>query len=153
MASDTCTCETLSLTSEGLCSKCKKIVPWSKLKDSSNSEVQSLDSTYIAQTSAKRGESLQSQLDRAIEKVIRIASIFDRIGTVLNGINYGLAFVLLCASFLIGSSSPNGGFALAAGLLITALVWLAGWIQVAILRGLSAYFLMKGLAQQKAINT
>jgi hypothetical protein len=39
-----------------------------------------------------------------------------------------------------------------AGLLITALVWLAGRIQVAILRGLSAYFLMKGLAQQKAIN-
>lgn len=149
---NTCSCEKVSITAEGLCSNCRKIVPWSKLNDMPIEARDRINTSGLNPSPESEIKSLQAQLKTATEKVIRISSIFDRIGSVLNVINYLIALIFLCASFIVASSGPNGGLVLGAGLLITALVWLAGWLQVAILRGLSAYFLMKGLAQKDSLS-
>lgn len=153
MMANKCSCEEVSLTPEGFCANCDKIVPWSKLMVTQLNSLSATGSDEKIVETNRKFESPQEQLKKATEKVIRIASIFDLIGTVLNVINYILAVILFCVSLGLGTAPDASAAVLPLGLLITAIVWIIGWIQTAILRGLSAYFLMKGLAQQKAIDT
>ncbi len=66
--------------------------------------------------------------------------------------NYVLAVALLSATIAISSSAENGGLYLLGGLGATVFIWGIIWIQVAVLRGVSAFFLMKGLDLQRELE-
>jgi membrane glycosyltransferase len=89
-----------------------------------------------------------SELNDAAEEVIKFSRVFKRIGDVLNTINYIATGVLVIFVVIaISSKQIQGLYILAAGILILVL-WAIAWIQTGFLRGLSAFFLMKGLKQK-----
>jgi membrane-anchored glycerophosphoryl diester phosphodiesterase (GDPDase) len=75
------------------------------------------------------------------------------LGSILNVLNYVVAVLLLSATFAISSTAANGGLALLAGIGATIILWGIGWIQVALFRGISAFFLMRGLAHLKSVSS
>lgn len=132
---------------DGLCTICDKPVPWHRLSENTSAPT-SERAIHIASDS----ESLENRLRLASEKVVKISSIFEKLGNVLNIVNYVVAIFILCVTFAIGSTAENGGLFVLGGLLLAVLLGGAGWLQVALLRGLSAFFLMRGLAQLKSLT-
>ena len=132
---------------DGLCTLCEKPVPWHRLTENVSAPT---DERVIH--IASDPESLDNRLRLASEKVVKIASIFEKLGSVLNIVNYVVAVIILSATFAIGTTAENGGLFGLGGLLLAVVLWGAGWLQVAFLRGLSAFFLMRGLAQLKSLT-
>jgi hypothetical protein len=143
---------------DGICTICSKPAPWHRLNQSV--DVSQTDSStaggsggsQVMQGIPVRDSSIDERLKTASEKVIKISSVFSSLGSVLNIANHVLAVLLLCATFALSSSIENGALALLAGIGLTMLVWGIGWIQVALLRGLSSFFLMRGLAHLKSVS-
>ena len=154
----TCECNSSIPNDQGICEECGLAIPWSKLNPSDSREAKPAQPNPKPLLNRVFDEisgvnlSTEQKLKDATNKVIRFSSIFDRLSSLLNVFNYIVAVVLASASFLLGTSGENGGLTLLLGLLTTLVVWVIGWIQVALLRGLSAFFLMKGLAQQMALE-
>ena len=132
---------------DGLCSICSKPVPWHRLSKKENVPT----SERLIQIPSE-SESLDNRLRLASEKVVKISSIFEMLGNVLNIVNYVVAVVILCVTFALGSTAENGGLFLLGGFILAVLLWGAGWLQVALLRGLSAFFLMRGLSQLRTLK-
>ena len=132
---------------DGLCTICAKPVPWHRL-----SENTSVPTSERLNQIPSESESLDNRLRLASEKVVKISSIFEMLGNVLNIVNYVVAVVILCVTFALGSTAENGGLFLLGGFILAVLLWGVGWLQVALLRGLSAFFLMRGLAQLKSLT-
>ena len=132
---------------DGLCTICAKPVPWHRL--SGNASVPTSERLNKVTTES---ESLDNRLRLASEKVVKISSIFEMLGNVLNIVNYLVAIAILCVTFAIGSTVENGGLLLLGGSLLAVLLWGVGWLQVALLRGLSAFFLMRGLSQLRKLK-
>ena len=63
-----------------------------------------------------------------------------------------LAVAFFCVTFALGSTAANGGLFLLGGFILAVLLWGVGWLQVALLRGLSAFFLMRGLSQLRTLK-
>ena len=143
---------------DGICTICSKPAPWHRLNQSAEvSETSSRTANGSGGIQAKkeslvRDGSIDERLKMASEKVIKISSVFSTLGSVLNIANHAIAVLLLCATFALSSSAENGGLALLVGIGLTMVVWGFGWIQVALLRGLSSFFLMRGLAHLKSLN-
>jgi hypothetical protein len=83
---------------------------------------------------------------------VKIASIFEKLGSVLNIANYVVAVIILSATFAIGTTAENGGLFLLGGFILAVLLWGVGWLQVAFLRGISAFFLMRGLSHLRLLK-
>lgn len=132
---------------DGLCTICSKPVPWHRLSGNA-----SVPTSEISNKVPSESESLDYRLRLASEKVVKISSIFELLGKVLNIVNYVVAVVILCVTFAVGSTVDNGGLFLLGGSLLAVLIWGAGWLQVALLRGLSAFFLMRGLSQLRTLK-
>lgn len=143
---------------DGICTICSKPAPWHRLKQSdeisqpTSRTPSGSKSSQVKREIFIRESSIDERLKFASEKVIRISSVFSTLGSVLNVTNNVLAVILLSATFAISSSVENGGLALLAGIGIAVVVWGIGWIQVALLRGLSSFFLMRGLAHLKSVS-
>lgn len=143
---------------DGICTICSKPAPWHRLSQSVEaSQATSRTTNWSGGPQAKkespfRDGSIDERLKMASEKVIKISSVFSTLGSVLNIANHAIAVLLLCATFALSSSAENGGLALLVGIGLTMAVWGFGWIQVALLRGLSSFFLMRGLAHLKSLN-
>lgn len=132
---------------DGLCTICSKPVPWHRLSGNA-----SVPTSEISNKIPSESESLDYRLRLASEKVVKISSIFELLGNVLNIVNYVVAVVILCVTFAVGSTVDNGGLFLLGGSLLAVLIWGAGWLQVALLRGLSAFFLMRGLSHLRLLK-
>ena len=132
---------------DGLCTICSKPVPWHRLSGNA-----SVPTSEISNKIPSESESLDFRLRLASEKVVKISSIFELLGNVLNIVNYVVAVVILCVTFAVGSTVDNGGLFLLGGSLLAVLIWGAGWLQVALLRGLSAFFLMRGLSHLRLLK-
>ena len=132
---------------DGLCTLCEKPVPWHRLSESTSAPT---DERVIH--IASEPESLDNRLRLASEKVVKIASIFEKLGSVLNIANYVVAVIILSATFAIGTTAENGGLFLLGGFILAVLLWGVGWLQVALLRGLSAFFLMRGLSHLRLLK-
>jgi hypothetical protein len=132
---------------DGLCTICSKPVPWHRLSGNA-----SVPTSEISNKIPSESESLDYRLRLASEKVVKISSIFEVLGNVLNIVNYVVAVVILCITFAIGSTVDNGGLVLLGGSILAVLLWGVGWLQVALLRGLSAFFLMRGLSQLRTLK-
>jgi hypothetical protein len=143
---------------DGICTICSKPAPWHRLNQSVEASQATSKTTsgsggsLVKRESPFRDGSIDERLKMASEKVIKISSVFSTLGSVLNVANHFLAVLLMCATLAISSSAENGGLALLAGIGLTMVVWGFGWIQVALLRGLSSFFLMRGLAHLKSLN-
>ena len=142
---------------DGICAICAKPAPWHRLNSTSKEPVSETSKSKIQLSTQKQGitqdgNSIDKKLKEASNRVIKISSVFGMMGSVLNVMNHGLAVLLLSVTFALSSSAENGGLALLAGIGITLLIWGIGWIQVALLRGLSAFFLMRGLAHLKSVS-
>jgi hypothetical protein len=132
---------------DGLCTICAKPVPWHRLSESTSAPT---DERVIH--IASEPESLDNRLRLASEKVVKIASIFEKLGSVLNIANYVVAVIILSATFAIGTTAENGGLFLLGGFILAVLLWGVGWLQVAFLRGISAFFLMRGLSHLRLLK-
>ena len=132
---------------DGLCTICAKPVPWHRLSENASAPT-SERVIHIASES----ESLDNRLRLASEKVVTISSIFEKLGNVLNIVNYMIAVVILCVTFALGTTAENGGLFLLGGFILAVLLWGVGWLQVALLRGLSAFFLMRGLSKLRTLK-
>jgi hypothetical protein len=132
---------------DGLCTFCDKPVPWHRLSESA-----SIPTPERLIPIESESTSLDNRLRLASEKVVKISSVFEILGNVLNIVNYLVAVVILCVTFAVGSTVENGGLFLLGGSLLAVLLWGAGWLQVALLRGLSAFFLMRGLSQLRTLK-
>lgn len=143
---------------DGICTICSKPAPWHRLNQSVEvSETTSRSASGSKGTQAKKesivwDSSIDERLKLASEKVIKISSVFSTLGSILNIANYTIAVLLSCATLALSSSAENGGLALLAGIGLTMVVWGFGWVQVALLRGLSAFFLMRGLSQLRTLK-
>ena len=132
---------------DGFCTLCAKPVPWHRLGESASVPI---SESLIQMTS--ESESLDNRLRLASEKVVKISSIFEMLGNVLNIVNYVVAVIILCVTFAVGSTAENGGLFLLGGSILAVLLWGVGWLQVALLRGLSAFFLMRGLSHLRLLK-
>lgn len=132
---------------DGVCTICAKPVPWHRLSGNA-----SVPTSEISNKIPSESESLDYRLRLASEKVVKFSSIFELLGNVLNIVNYVVAVVILCITFAIGSTVDNGGLVLLGGSILAVLLWGVGWLQVALLRGLSAFFLMRGLSQLRTLK-
>ena len=132
---------------DGVCTICSKPVPWHRLSKKENVPT----SERLIQIPSE-SESMDNRLRLASEKVLKISSIFEMLGNVLNIVNYVVAVVILCVTFALGSTAENGGLFLLGGFILAVLLWGVGWLQVALLRGLSAFFLMRGLSHLRLLK-
>ena len=82
---------------DGLCTICAKPVPWGRL-----SENASVPTSERLNQIPSESESLDNRLRLASEKVVKISSIFEMLGNVLNIVNYVVAVVILCVTFALG---------------------------------------------------
>jgi hypothetical protein len=142
---------------DGMCTLCAKPAPWHRLNFTSREPIAERSKSknqfsILKESNIQDSNSIDNNLREASNRVIKISTVFGTMGSVLNVLNHGLAVLLLSVTFALSSSAENGGLALLAGIGITVLIWGIGWIQVALLRGLSAFFLMRGLAHLKSVS-
>jgi hypothetical protein len=97
---------------------------------------------------------LTSRIEASANKLVHIASVFDRIGEIINVINrYVLiAIPIFTALFMSYSGIDPGIVYFLLSIPFAFLVFALNWIQVAYFRALSSFFLMKGLLALKEIE-
>lgn len=98
---------------------------------------------------------LKVRLKSAAENVVRFSSLFQTLGTVLNILNYifPIAAFLILVYIVSWMGVDPGWLYFAIGIPVIAVSWLIGWFQIAFLRGLSAFFLMRGLSELNQSNS
>ena len=134
----------LNAWTEDICSNCYRNPEKRQL--SNNSKL--VPARPVQKEKTESVETNLSELNEAAEEVIKFSKVFKKIGDVLNTINYVASAVLVVFVVIaISSKQIQGLYILFAALLILVL-WAVAWIQTGFLRGISAFFLMKGLKQK-----
>jgi hypothetical protein len=105
------------------------------VRDSHNKKVETYDSQL-------------SELSKAADQVIKFSKVFKKIGDILNTINYVATTILIIFVFIAIFSNQIDGLYILFAVLIILVLWALAWVQTGLLRGVSAFFLMKGLRQK-----
>lgn len=99
-----------------------------------------------------------SQIDTDISDVAknltRLASIFERVGNILNVLNriIAIAIPIFTALFMSASGIDPGIVYFLISLLVAGILFFSGWVQIAVLRILALFFKMKGLLALREIE-
>jgi hypothetical protein len=83
---------------------------------------------------------------------VRFSKVFKSIGDTLNVLNYifiGISVVGLLLLLIAGATS---GWLFIGAILVVLIVWVISWIQTGLLRGISSFFLMRGLRELKDLD-
>jgi len=150
-----CICSSPSPNFDGTCLTCGKLLSWENAhvwEDTQNQEFESKSvPTKFPDRSSLKAD-LPYQLKNAANDVVRISRVFKSIGLTLNVLSYIFIslFVLICIILFITGrvSGVETGWEIA----IALILWVLIWIQVGLLRGLSAFFLMRGLRELKDLQ-
>ena len=149
-----CDCGTPWLEANGDCSRCtKKVKPEradlvkSDPALSSNSSGGSEQTEYNypeLKTAAfgKKAETVEQQIsigNEAAHRTVKYASLFEKIGNLLQILNVIGACVLLAAGFFI----PGPGWGKLIYWVIVLILWAFSYVQTSLIRGLASYFQMK----------
>jgi hypothetical protein len=150
-----CTCDSPVPNFDGTCSSCGKILSWDKNLDWEAAAGDEEASESIPSKLPKRAASkvdLSGQLRNSANEVVRFSKVFKSIGDTLNVLNYiFIAISALCLIFLFFASATSGWLFLGA-ILVILIVWIVSWIQTGLLRGVSSFFLMRGLRELKDLD-
>jgi hypothetical protein len=147
-----CSCQKPIPNFDGTCTKCGYLLNWERDMDWENVPAELSSDTKIPSKLAKEAPTprdINSDLFSAANEVVRFSRVFKSLGDVLNVFNYiviGIALILLLAMVLVGSIS---GWLFLGSVLVIIIVWVISWIQSGILRGMSSFFLMRGLRELK----
>ena len=143
-----CDCSSPVPNFDGTCSSCGKLLSWDKDLDwqaADDAVSESIPSKLPKRIASK--VDLPTQLRQAANEVVRFSRVFKSIGDTLNVINYifiGLSVLGLIFLFAAGATS---GWIFLGSILVILIVWIISWIQTGLLRGISSFFLMRGLRE------
>ena len=148
-----CDCSSPVPNFDGTCSSCGKLLSWDKDLDwqaADDAVSESIPSKLPKRIASK--VDLPTQLRQAANEVVRFSRVFKSIGDTLNVINYifiGLSVLGLIFLFAAGATS---GWIFLGSILVILIVWIVSWIQTGLLRGISSFFLMRGLRELKDLE-
>jgi hypothetical protein len=150
-----CTCSSPVPNFDGTCSTCGNLLTWDANLDwekAANQESfeNDIPSKFLKKSTPK--ESLTSQLRSAANEVVRFSKVFKSIGDTLNVLNYifiGISLLLVLVLLFTGNASI---WLFLGAILVILAVWIISWIQTGLLRGISSFFLMRGLKQLKELE-
>ena len=145
-----CICSSPSPNFDSTCLTCGKLLNWENAHVWEDAQNQDTDSKFVPTKFPDRSSlkaDLPYQLKNAAKDVVRISRIFKSIAEILNLLLYisiGLSVLISTILFTSGRvSAKETGWEI----LIALIIWVLAWIQVGLLRGLSAFFLMRGLSE------
>lgn len=150
-----CLCASPVPNFDGTCSTCSKLLSWETNLDwesAANEETSysEVPSKYPKKSPPKAN--LSSQLNSAANEVVRFSKVFKSIGDTLNALNYifiGIAVLFLLILLFTGNASV---WLFLGAILFVLVVWIISWVQTGILRGVSSFFLMRGLRELKDLE-
>ncbi len=148
-----CDCSSPVPNFDGTCSSCGKLLSWDKDLDwqaADDAVSESIPSKLPKRIASK--VDLPTQLRQAANEVVRFSRVFKSIGDTLNVLNYifiGLSVMGLIFLFAAGATS---GWIFLGSILVILIVWIVSWIQTGLLRGISSFFLMRGLRELKDLE-
>ena len=150
-----CTCDSPVPNFDGTCTSCGKLLNWDKSLDwvpAAGEEAisESVPSKMPIRTAPK--VDLSGQLRNSANEVVRFSKVFKSIGDTLNVLNYifiGISVVGLLLLLIAGATS---GWLFIGAILVVLIVWVISWIHTGLLRGVSSFFLMRGLRELKDLD-
>ena len=132
---DYCECG-IPWVSGDICDRCNKKISPARL---GVVEATPSEGTKVQSSTKPDVRPLQSDGVQAANRVMRYATLWDKIGNVLNILNI-IGVIILSIFILI--SGFEGKYILL-GLLLLAILWGLGYLQISIVRGLASYFQMR----------
>ncbi len=150
-----CTCNSPVPNFDGTCTACGKVLSWDKDLDWNRAADDQEDSELVPSKLPTRSPSkvdLTTELRNSANEVVRFSKVFKSIGDTLNVLNYifvGISVLILLFLFFAGAAS---GWIFLGAILVIFIVWIVSWIQTGLLRGISSFFLMRGLRQLKDLE-
>jgi hypothetical protein len=95
---------------------------------------------------------VSSQLNSAANEVVRFSKVFKSIGDTLNILNYIFIGIIVLSLLVILFTGNASVWLFLGAILFVLVVWIISWIQTGLLRGLSSFFLMRGLRELKDLE-
>ena len=150
-----CLCTSPVPNFDGTCSTCGKLLTWGANLDwesaaSEETTLSGVPSKYPKKTPPRAN--LASQLNSAANEVVRFSTVFKSIGDTLNVLNYIFIGIIVLALLIILFTGNASGWLFLGALLFVLVVWIISWIQTGLLRGISSFFLMRGLRELKDLE-
>jgi hypothetical protein len=91
-------------------------------------------------------------LNSAANEVVRFSKVFKSIGDTLNILNYVFIGIIVLSLFILLSAGNASVWLFLGAILFVLVVWIISWIQTGLLRGISSFFLMRGLRELKDLE-
>ena len=150
-----CICSSPVPNFDGTCTSCGKLLSWDKNLDweaaAGDESVSDSVPSKLPRSSSSKVD-LPLQLRNSANEVVRFSKVFKSIGDTLNVLNYifiGISILGLIVLFFAGATS---GWLFIGAILVVLIVWVISWIQTGLLRGISSFFLMRGLRELKDLD-
>jgi hypothetical protein len=150
-----CQCTSPVPSFDGTCSTCEKLLSWETELDwesAANEETPNseMPSKFPKKTPPKAN--LSGQLNSAANEVVRFSKVFKSIGDTLNILNYVFIGIIVLSLFILLSAGNASVWLFLGAILFVLVVWIISWIQTGLLRGISSFFLMRGLRELKDLE-
>ena len=150
-----CLCTSPITNFDGTCSTCGRLLTWEANLDWQSAASEETTLSEVPSRNLKKTvprANLSSQLNSAANEVVRFSTVFKSIGDTLNILNYifiGIIVLSLLIILFIGNASV---WLFLGAILFVLVVWIISWIQTGLLRGISSFFLMRGLRELKDLE-
>jgi hypothetical protein len=148
-----CDCSSPVPNFDGTCSSCGKLLSWDKDLDwqaADDAVSESVPSKLPKRIASK--VDLPTQLRHAANEVVRFSRVFKSIGDTLNVLNYIFIGLSVLGSIFLFAAGATSGWIFLGSILVILIVWIISWIQTGLLRGISSFFLMRGLRELKDLE-
>jgi len=150
-----CNCASPVPNFDGTCTSCGKVLSWDKDLDweaaGGDENISESIPSKLPKRAAPKAD-LSVQLRNSANEVVRFSKVFKTIGDTLNVLNYifiGISVLGLIFLLFVGAAS---GWIFLGAILVILIVWVISWIQTGLLRGISSFFLMRGLRELKDLE-
>jgi hypothetical protein len=150
-----CTCASPVPHFDGTCSSCGKLLNWDKNPDwvatAGEEAISESVPSKMPNRSAPKAD-LPGQLRNSANEVVRFSKVFKSIGDTLNVLNYIFIGISVVGLLLLLFAGATSGWLFIGAILVVLIVWVISWIQTGLLRGISSFFLMRGLRELKDLD-
>jgi type IV secretory pathway VirB6-like protein len=150
-----CTCDSPVPNFDGTCTSCGKLLNWDKNLDwlaAAGEEAISESIPFKMPNRSAPKADLSGQLRNSANEVVRFSKVFKSIGDTLNVLNYIFIGISVVGLLLLLFAGATSGWLFIGAILVVLIVWVISWIQTGLLRGISSFFLMRGLRELKDLE-
>jgi hypothetical protein len=151
-----CLCTSPVPNFDGTCSTCGKLLTWEANLDWESAASEETTLSEVPSRNPKKTPpraNLSSQLNSAANEVVRFSTVFKSIGDTLNVLNYIFIGVIVLSLLVILFTGNASVWLFLGAILFVLVVWIISWIQTGLLRGISSFFLMRGLRELKDLES